>query len=129
MATRAIEGRVSALPAALAVILSQPRPVIDALAARLIELLDQIDGDPDREDGDEDCCPSGDDDMHGDTMHGCWTDTGPGDPDDAEDGADAEEDRGNEGANMIYVLDQRRIFRLTTARRVPSGRALHWIEP
>lgn len=44
MATRAVVGEASAFPTALAAILSQPRPVIAALAARLIDRLDELDG-------------------------------------------------------------------------------------
>lgn len=44
-------GRASALPlsAVLASIPSYPRPVIERLVARLIDHLDEQDGDPDRE--------------------------------------------------------------------------------
>lgn len=50
-------GRASALPlsAVLGAIPSYPRPVIERLVARLIEHLDEHDGDPDFEDDD----PSG----------------------------------------------------------------------
>lgn len=54
MATRASMGEAPAFPfpAALGVVLSQPRPVLARLAARLIERLDEIDGEPDMEDDD-----------------------------------------------------------------------------
>jgi hypothetical protein len=54
MATRAyVQGGASALPdlpAMLAAIPSLPRPILARLTARLIEYLDEIDGDPDLED-------------------------------------------------------------------------------
>lgn len=52
MASRAMEGRASALPdlsALLAVIPSLPRPILSRLTARMVERLDEIDGDPDLE--------------------------------------------------------------------------------
>ena len=55
MATRAyLEGGASALPdipAMLAVIPSLPRPLLARLTAHLIDRMDEIDGDPDLEDG------------------------------------------------------------------------------
>jgi hypothetical protein len=93
MATRSIVGGVSAPPvaldAALAVILAQPPAALVRITARLIERLDAIEGDADDE-PEEDCCPAGDDDLHGEAMPGCWRDHLPGDPD------DAEEDRGRQ---------------------------------
>ncbi len=77
----------------------------------MIERLDQIDGDPDFEDGDEDRCHCGDDDITRDDSFG-QGDGYPGDPDDAEDGNDAEpEDEGAEreySTPPIYGLDQSR---------------------
>ncbi|MDZ7895438.1 MAG: hypothetical protein U5M50_11065 [Sphingobium sp.] len=48
--------------AILASIPSLPRPALERLAQRIIDRLDDLDGDPDAEDGDEDRCPSWDDD-------------------------------------------------------------------
>jgi hypothetical protein len=51
-----ISGGASALPfdAALAILPSLPRPVLSRLVTRMIERLDQIDGDDEREEDDED---------------------------------------------------------------------------
>ncbi len=56
MATQ-ISGGASALPldAALAILPSLPRPVLSRLVTRMIERLDEIDGDPEGEEDDEDC--------------------------------------------------------------------------
>lgn len=51
----------AALPIALATIPSLPRPLLKRLVERAIDRLDELDGDPDLEDGDEDRCPAGDD--------------------------------------------------------------------
>lgn len=78
MATRMIDtdGGASALPILLATIPSLPRPILSRLVARMIDQLDELDGDPDLEDSDEDesveddpegfdpeedCCLAGDD--------------------------------------------------------------------
>jgi hypothetical protein len=55
MATQ-ISGGASALPldAALAILPSLPRPVLSRLVTRMIERLDQIDGDPEDEEDDSD---------------------------------------------------------------------------
>lgn len=55
MASRAIDlGGAPALPLSvlLAAIPSLPRPILERLTQRLIDHLDEIDGDPDLEDGD-----------------------------------------------------------------------------
>ena len=56
MATQ-FSGGASALPldAALAILPSLPRPVLSRLVTRMIERLDQIDGDTEGEEDDEDC--------------------------------------------------------------------------
>lgn len=57
MASRPFEGGASALPdlaAMFAVIPSLPRPLLARLTARLIDRMDEIDGDPDLEDDDPD---------------------------------------------------------------------------
>lgn len=58
MASRAHEGGASALPdlaAMLAAIPSLPRPILARLTARMVDRLDEIDGDPDLEgENDED---------------------------------------------------------------------------
>lgn len=65
------------LAVALAVIPSLPRPVLSRLVARAIERLDEMDGDPDLEPGDE--------------PGPCyWNDGQPGDEEDAEEEHDAE---------------------------------------
>lgn len=51
----------SALPIALAVIPSLPRPYLARLVARMIDRLDEMDPDSDLEDGDEDRCTAGED--------------------------------------------------------------------
>lgn len=67
MASRATLGAASAptlpLDVLLSAIPSLPRPLLSRLTARLIEHLDQVDGDPDLEDGDEDRCAARDDDL------------------------------------------------------------------
>lgn len=47
----------------LGMIPSLPRAALDRLTQRMIDRLDEIDGDPDLEDDGEDCCPAGDDDV------------------------------------------------------------------
>ena len=78
MATRLqnTDGGASALPILLATIPSLPRAMLDRLVARMIDRMDELDGDADLEDADEDegvedgpegfdpeedCCPAGDD--------------------------------------------------------------------
>jgi hypothetical protein len=62
----------------------------------LIAILDVIDGDPDIEDGDEDCCAAYDDDPAGRIR--ASLDHLPGDPDDAE---DCDQDRCSAGDDWI----------------------------
>ena len=52
---------LQSISTAAAVIPSLPRPYLKRLVERAIDRLDEIDGDPDLEDGDEDRCPAGDD--------------------------------------------------------------------
>lgn len=51
-------GAAQAAPLAviLSVLPSLPRPVLQRLTARMIDRLDEMDGDPDTEDDTEDCC-------------------------------------------------------------------------
>ena len=56
-------GGASALPIALALIPSMPRPVLKRLVARMIDRLDEIDGNADLEDDDADT--GAEDDPHG----------------------------------------------------------------
>lgn len=78
MATRGTKGGALAVPPAvpveilLAQIPSWPRPVLNRLVDRLLQHLDDLDGDPDLEAGDEPGAPSG------------WQDGFPGEPEDAE---------------------------------------------
>jgi hypothetical protein len=94
-------GRASALPfpAVLASIPSYPRPVLERLVARLIEHLDEEDGDSDFEPGDEPGSPD------------AWSDGLPGDVEDAEDGHDREDIDEREpddvGGIGFHGLDQR----------------------
>lgn len=53
-ATEPFDNLLSAIP-------SLPRPILARLTQRLIDRLDEIDPDPDMEDGDSDCCNAGDD--------------------------------------------------------------------
>lgn len=63
-----------------------PRPVIEDGIESLIALLDRDDGDPEREEDNDDRCASGDDCGGGPTfMTVPFHLTGPGDPEDAED--------------------------------------------
>ena len=45
----------------LSAIPNLPRPILARLTARMIDRMDELDGDPDLEDGDEDRCAAGDD--------------------------------------------------------------------
>jgi len=65
------------------VIRGATRRMIGAQIEALIELLDTLDGDPEAEDGDSDCCMAHDDDVSGEYQ--TWWDGWPGDVDDAED--------------------------------------------
>jgi hypothetical protein len=89
MATlHSIRGGATALPlpAMLATIPSLPRPMLARLVARMIDRLDEIDGDTDTEaNGDELDGSMAEDDFHGQNAN--WMGH-PGDPDDAEDGGE-----------------------------------------
>lgn len=50
-----------ALAPMLRVIPSLPRPLLARLTEKMIERMDELDGDSDREDGDADSCDAGDD--------------------------------------------------------------------
>jgi hypothetical protein len=64
---------------------------IEGAIEALLQHLDALDGDPDLELDDEDCCPAGDDDL-GATPYGVWHSMrGPGTPEDIEDDGAAEE--------------------------------------
>lgn len=107
MATRAINGGATASPALpidilLSAIPTLPRPILSRLTARLIDRLDEIDGDCDLEDDDadesveddprgfdpeEDMCLAGDDRVASGSCAGAsllYEEEGPGDADDAE---------------------------------------------
>ncbi|MDB5583359.1 MAG: hypothetical protein JWR80_8535 [Bradyrhizobium sp.] len=72
------------LPVMLATIPSMPRPILARLVARMIDRIDEIDGDTDREaNGDELDGSMAEDDFHGQNTN--WMGY-PGDPGDAEDG-------------------------------------------
>lgn len=75
--------------AMLAAIPSLPRPMLERVVASMIDHLNALDGDWDAEDGDEDHCICGDDDIKADSLFGRG-DGYPGDPDDAEDSYDRE---------------------------------------
>jgi len=83
----------AASPAKLfASIPSLPRSALSRLTHAMIDHMDEIDGDPEAEDGDEDRCSGFDDDpacSHAQRGN----DYGAGDLDDAEDSYDEEEDR------------------------------------
>lgn len=53
------------LDAMLSTIPSLPRPILARLTARMIDRMDELDGDPDLEDGDEDRCAVGEDEIVG----------------------------------------------------------------
>lgn len=75
--------RLPTLDAMLTALPSWPRPVLTRLVARMIERLDELDGDPDVElNGDELDGSMAEDDFH--HQHANWLGY-PGDPDDAED--------------------------------------------
>ncbi|MES3084953.1 hypothetical protein O6X71_19385 [Sphingomonas faeni] len=52
----------------LASVPSLPRALLSRLTARMINRMDELDGDPDLE-PDEDCCAAGDDDLAGVSVH------------------------------------------------------------
>src|SRR3546814_14710174 len=68
------------------------RAFVEGEIERLIALLDRLDGDPDLE-LEEDCCEAHDDGPR----PWFFADAGPGDPDDAEDSPDREEDPAEAG--------------------------------
>lgn len=47
----------------LSAIPSLPRPILARLTAKMIDRMDELDGDPDLEDGDEDRCAAADDEV------------------------------------------------------------------
>lgn len=53
----------------LASVPSLPRALLSRLTARMIERLDELDGDTDLEPDDTDCCAAGDDDPGGVSIH------------------------------------------------------------
>ena len=77
-------GDLTAASFLFAAIPSLPRAELERLAERVIETMDELDGDPDVEDGDEDRCATFDDDpVSSHVQRGA--DYGAGDPDDVED--------------------------------------------
>ena len=52
---------VPPMPAVARILARYDRPQVEAFVEVAIALLDTLDGDPNVEDGDEDCCPAGDD--------------------------------------------------------------------
>jgi hypothetical protein len=95
------------LPVMLATIPSMPRPILARLVARMIDRIDEMDGDTDAEaNGDELDGSMAEDDFHGQNANwmGC-----PGDPDDAEEGdedcceAGDDDVRGGASPGLEYV--------------------------
>jgi hypothetical protein len=82
MASRAQTGGASASPIPLDVLLaslpSLPRPLLSRLTSRMIERMDEMDGDPDLGPTEEPCFAS------------LWKDSQPGDEEDAEENGDGE---------------------------------------
>ncbi|MBA4757747.1 hypothetical protein [Sphingosinicella sp.] len=74
-----------ALPPAFRHATALPRTALEQLIEELVTMLDAADGDPDLEDGDEDCCIGHDDDLAF-----RFDDGGAGDDVDAEDEHDRE---------------------------------------
>jgi|GEM_PF-5060979 len=70
------------------------------LVKALLARIDALDGDPDREEDNEDCCVASDDAGTCAVVRGS-NDALPGDPDDAEEGHDVE------AAERVYADDQR----------------------
>lgn len=87
-----VTGRVPAgappLDVMLSVIPSLPRPILARLTARMIDRMDELDGDPDLEDADEDRCAAGEDLIAGGPAGGWqpwqWRHLHSGSEDDAE---------------------------------------------
>ncbi len=71
---------------ALAVLLALPMPALEALAERLIDRLDALDGNPDAEPDSDDCCDAEDDDPASSRPHRGVSGVrfAPGDPADGE---------------------------------------------
>lgn len=110
--------------------------LIEELIEELIALLDALDGDPDCEDGDEDCCPAFDD-RGGLSLAGFDPFAAPGEPEDAEDCDPAEDDwlalpgalhgalqddRGR-GWNCAYAAADALAYAPMFAHRGPGGAA------
>ena len=68
MASRAPAFEAPPLDVLLASVPSLPRAILARLTTRMIERMDELDGDPELE-GDEDCCAAGDDDPAGVSVH------------------------------------------------------------
>lgn len=68
MASRASAYEAAPLDVLLASVPSLPRALLSRLTARMIDRMDELDGDPDLE-RDEDCCAAGDDDPGGMSIH------------------------------------------------------------
>lgn len=88
-----------------------PRALIEAQIESLIALLDVMDGDSDLEEDNEDRCAAHDDEGGAlfAAYDGRWR-MCPGDPDDAEDGGDAEEDDPSGGAIDDIPHDQEHLL-------------------
>ena len=86
MASHAPAYRATPLDALLAAIPSLPRPILARLTSRMIERMDELDGDSDNE-PEEDRCEAGDDEMRSGVSPGyrwCAVTTRCGSDDDAE---------------------------------------------
>lgn len=68
MATRAPAYEPAPLDVLLASVPSPPRALLSRLTARMIDRMDELDGDADME-TDEDCCAAGEDDPAGVSIH------------------------------------------------------------
>ncbi len=68
MASRAPAYDATPLDMLLASVPSLPRALLSRLTARMINRMDELDGDPNLE-PDEDCCAAGDDDLAGVSVH------------------------------------------------------------
>lgn len=100
---------ITSFSAILASIDALPLPIAAKLADRIIDRLNAADGDTDLEDSDFEACAAHDDDpTYVDAIFGRG-DGYPGDPDDAEDGADLEgidEREPEPGVIPLYGIDQ-----------------------
>lgn len=86
MASRALTFEAAPLDVLLASVPSLPRAILARLTARMIERLDELDGDTDLE-PETDCCSAGDDRIYGGLSPGRLVECGaphPGSDDDAE---------------------------------------------